>query len=306
MSTTPPASDDDAGSPQQRRSLIGLFLAFQIIGLIGSIALVLTTTLSRRASRSATWQNFFTSWIVSAISYSLLLFTSQAYNDTPPFGVCLAQAGLIYAMPSFTAATTFGLITQIWFTMQSLLKRRIASERYWVIALIIIPYCFLVAMATASWATGSADPASVGLIGSGMYCHIDAASGKLGKISGALVALILLPTVAIEISICVALRQHWKTFRRVRHSFSIMIRVMVFTLIGLLAVSIGALFVFSSNHGPAMNIVLAAMPFVSAVIFASQRDIISVWMFWRPSPSDQTLSETSTSTTNSTAALVKA
>jgi hypothetical protein len=80
----------------EHKLLIDIFLVLQVLGLIGSCALVLTTTLSSRSPRNATWQNFFTSWIISTVSYSLLLFSGQINQPEPTFGVCLAQAGLIY------------------------------------------------------------------------------------------------------------------------------------------------------------------------------------------------------------------
>jgi len=268
--------------------LINLFLALQMLGLIGSVALVLTTTLSSRAPRNATWQNFFTSWIISTVSYSLLLFGGQVNQPEPTFGVCLAQAGLIYGIPSLTAATTFGLIAQIWFNVQTLLAKKIKSERLWTIGLLILPYVILFAMVVASWAVGIHNPDLVEVIGSGMYCHIGP-SGALGKASAALVALTLIPTLALEIMICVALRRNWATFKRMKNSLSIIVRVMIFTMFGILAITLSAIFVFSESHGAALNIVFATMPVVAVVVFATQMDIIKVWMFWKKRPEGKTL-----------------
>ncbi|KAF7348664.1 hypothetical protein MVEN_01385000 [Mycena venus] len=199
----------EAGPPTTHHTvLINIFLTLQILGLVGSCALVLTTTLSHRAPRNATWQNFFTSWIISTVSYSLLLFSGQVNKPEPTFGVCLAQAGLIYGIPSLTAATTFGLIAQIWFSVQELLAKKIKNERMWTIGLLILPYMVLFGMVIASWAIGIRNTSLVQVIGSGMYCHIGP-SGTLGKVSAAMVALTLLPTLALEISICIALRRNW-------------------------------------------------------------------------------------------------
>jgi len=267
--------------------LINLFLALQMLGLIGSCALVLTTTLSRRATRNATWQNFFTSWIISTVSYALLLFGGQLgqtlAGKDPMFGVCLAQAGLVYGIPSLTAATTFGLIAQIWFSVQNLLARKVKHERLWTIGLLILPYVILFSMVIASWATGIHNPEVVTVIGSGMYCHIGS-SGTLGRVSALLVALTMIPTVALEIMICVSLRRNWETFKRMKHSLAIILRVVIFTIFGILAISLSGVFVFSSTHGAGLNIVFATMPVVAVVVFSTQKDILSVWMFWkRPS-----------------------
>jgi len=285
----PAFSSREAGPPTvHHKALIDVFLALQIIGLIGSCALVLTTTLSSRSPRNATWQNFFTSWIISTVSYSLLLFAGQANRQEPTFGVCLAQAGLIYGIPSLTAATTFGLIAQIWFNVQALLHHKIKNERLLTIGLLILPYVILFGMVIASWVVGIRDPALVTIIGSGMYCHIGP-SGTLGKVSAGLVALTLIPTLALEILICIALRRNWTTFKRMKNSLSITLRVMIFTLFGILAITLSGIFVFSESHGAALNIVFATMPVVAVIVFSTQTDIILVWMFWKKRPEGKTL-----------------
>ncbi|KAJ7669484.1 hypothetical protein DFH06DRAFT_1181310 [Mycena polygramma] len=282
-------SRDDAGSNPHHKALINIFLTLQMLGLIGSVALVLTTTLSSRASRNATWQNFFTSWIISTVSYSLLMWSGQLYIPEPSFGICLAQAGLIYGIPSLTAATTFGLIAQIWFSVQTLLAHKVKHERLFTIGLLILPYAILFSMVVASWVIGIRNPNVVEIIGSGMYCHLGP-SGTLGRVSAAVVVLLLLPTLALEISICIALRRNWGTFKRMKHSLSIIIRVMIFTMFGILAIALSAIFVFSENHGAALNIVFATMPVTAVVVFSTQRDIIGVWMFWKPKPKGETIS----------------
>ncbi|KAJ7636730.1 hypothetical protein FB45DRAFT_449330 [Roridomyces roridus] len=278
-----PRSGDAGTQSPDHDTLINVFVALQMIGLIGSVALVLTTTLSSRAPRTPTWQNFFTSWIISTISYSLLLFAGQLRSRDPPFGVCLAQAGLIYGTPSLAAATTFGLVVQIWFSTQSLTAKKIPHERIWTLAILVLPYLVLFSMVLASWVIGSNNPELVKLIGSGMYCHIGP-TGALGKVSATIVTILLLPTLVFEVLICVSLRRNWSTFRRMKNSLSIVLRVIIFSVIGVLAIVLSAIFVFSANedHGASVNIVLALIPVLAVIVFSSQRDIISVWMFWRP------------------------
>ncbi|KAJ7216731.1 hypothetical protein B0H12DRAFT_1154069 [Mycena haematopus] len=279
--------DADPSTPRHT-TLINIFLTLQILGLIGSCALVLTTTLSNRAPRNATWQNFFTSWIISTVSYSLLLFSGQANKREPTFGVCLAQAGLIYGIPSLTAATTFGLIAQIWFSVQTLLAKKVKNERLWTIGLLILPYAILFSMVLASWVVGIRNTELVQVIGSGMYCHLGPGrNGSLGKISAAVVAIMLIPTLALEISICIALRRNWGTFRSMRNSLSIILRVVIFTVFGMLAISLSGIFVFSDSHGAGLNIVFATMPVVAVIVFATQKDIFGVWMFWKPRPTEE-------------------
>ncbi|KAJ7093454.1 hypothetical protein B0H15DRAFT_158926 [Mycena belliarum] len=288
------APDPESGA---RMALISAFLTLQVLGLVGSCALVLTTTLAARAPRNATWQNFFTSWIVSTVSYSLLLFAGEVGRPDPEFGVCLAQAGLVYGIPSLTAATTFGLIAQIWFNVQALLGFKIAHERAMTLTLLILPYVLLFSMVIASWVIGIREPDLVGVIGSGMYCHIGP-TGILGKVSAGLVAMLLFPTLTLEVMICVALRRNWAALRRMKNSLSIIIRVMIFTVLGILAIGVSGVFVFSGSHGAGLNIVFSAMPVVAVVVFATQLDILSVWMFWKK-PAEKPLLAASSASSSS-------
>ncbi|KAJ7096155.1 hypothetical protein C8R44DRAFT_860183 [Mycena epipterygia] len=253
----------EVGSPTTNPKIpVDVFLALQMVGLVGSCALVLTTTLSSRAPRNATWQNFFTSWIISTASYSLLLLSGQANKQHPTFGVCLAQAGLIYGIPSLTAATTFGLIAPIWFNVQALLSRKVKNERVWTIGFLIFPYVVFFAMFTASWVVGTRHPELVVMIESGMYCHIVCA-GHLdidGKGLGGAGCFNANSDVGPRkyVMICMALRGNWTAFKRMEHSMSITLRIILFTMFGILAIALSAIFVFTETRASVgLNIVFA-------------------------------------------------
>jgi hypothetical protein len=75
------------------------FLALQMFGLCGGILLLITALLSSSVGRHATWFSFMFSWVISAGSYCLLLFSGHAYEPNPPHAICLTQAALVYAVP---------------------------------------------------------------------------------------------------------------------------------------------------------------------------------------------------------------
>lgn len=87
----------------QNRLLIHLYVGFNLFGLLGTAIMALTAIFSRSTPRHATWLNFAFSWIVSAVSYTLLFFSGQLEKPEPDFGVCLAQAALVYAAPPLYA-----------------------------------------------------------------------------------------------------------------------------------------------------------------------------------------------------------
>lgn len=72
------------------------FNALQLLGLIGSI-FVLVTALFSSVPRQATWYNFFISWTVFCASYLLLFFDGHAYDGDPELSLCIAQSSLTYA-----------------------------------------------------------------------------------------------------------------------------------------------------------------------------------------------------------------
>lgn len=86
-------------SKEQNVHIIRLFIAFQLIGLFGAFLMVLTVVCSPKlkARRHATWFNFMLSWMISATSYTLLFMAGQLEARIPEFGVCFAQAVLVYA-----------------------------------------------------------------------------------------------------------------------------------------------------------------------------------------------------------------
>lgn len=49
-----------------------VFLAFELLGGIGNIAMLITAIVSSRVNRHLTWINFCITWVIYALSYTLL------------------------------------------------------------------------------------------------------------------------------------------------------------------------------------------------------------------------------------------
>jgi hypothetical protein len=82
-----------------RRPLDVGFLALETFGWSGSLIILLTVIFSN-VRRHITWINFCMSWILSSLSYCLLLFARQDYGPEPNHILCLVQSPLIYAAPT--------------------------------------------------------------------------------------------------------------------------------------------------------------------------------------------------------------
>lgn len=79
--------------------LVYTFVGFQLFAAIGHVAMIATALFSKRVLRQPSWINFSFSWLVSALSYCILLFTGEIGAIVPTRGICLTQAALVTAMP---------------------------------------------------------------------------------------------------------------------------------------------------------------------------------------------------------------
>ncbi|KAJ3880239.1 hypothetical protein F5051DRAFT_170474 [Lentinula edodes] len=278
-------------SSQHDASLIILFFVLQLIGLVGSIFTIVIAHFSL-IRRHLTWYNFLASWIISSLSYSLLLFAGQIdlsgeKKSEVPFGLCVFQSSVIYASPPLSAATMLGMVAQIWFSVHLMLfKRPMIAQKLMTRIVLILPYMLFLGISTEALVFGLMYPDSVRVTGSGMYCNSGLAIP--GRISAGVVAVVLVPVVVIEILIIASLRKFWSVFKSPGTSpsintLSMIIRVLLFSIFGILALGLSLFFFFTIHHGAALNIVIAFIPIMAVFTFASQKDLLEVWMFrkWR-------------------------
>ncbi|KZT22579.1 hypothetical protein NEOLEDRAFT_643412 [Neolentinus lepideus HHB14362 ss-1] len=80
---------------------------------------------------------FMFPWIVSCISYTLLLFAGRQTGPAPSFCLCLTQAILIYAAPVLSAFAGMALILQLLCNVCTLLYddgRYLHIRTFWVLS----------------------------------------------------------------------------------------------------------------------------------------------------------------------------
>lgn len=78
--------------------MVYAFLALQISGACAFAFIILSACIFRGVKRHPMWFSFGISWIVFAISYSLMFLAGQQWVK-PMKALCIAQAGMIYAVP---------------------------------------------------------------------------------------------------------------------------------------------------------------------------------------------------------------
>ncbi|THU83332.1 hypothetical protein K435DRAFT_844084 [Dendrothele bispora CBS 962.96] len=262
---------------------LDIFLALQVIGLIGSVA-VLFTALFSSVSRQATWYNFFISWTVFCISYLLLFFAGQGHSREPPFALCLTQSSMTYAAPPFAASATLGMVIQLYFNIHTALSgTRIKRERVWNAIILVLPYVIFLGVLLESLILGLAlQEAHFSTIS---YCSLETVVP--GRLTAALVVFFLVPVLVLNVIIYRKLRKHSSALCTTRAFRSMFVRVTLFSLFGLISVVAGLLFFFivfiqDSDDGLAdLDIVLACIPNAAVFVFGTHKDLLQVWMFWK-------------------------
>ncbi|KAI0364465.1 hypothetical protein BV20DRAFT_1057184 [Pilatotrama ljubarskyi] len=273
-------------SQDQQHAELKVFLTFQFTGAVGLLAVLLTALFARKVYRHFTWLNFCITWLIYCISYTLLAFSGQQTRPEPPaYPLCLTQASLIYAAPVLVAMSTFSLVLQLWFTLSSALQPPPKGTRRDYMRngfLLLAPYIMWLGFIVAILVIGTQHPDKVERAGGLVYCTIK--TGTPGNVTAVFVAVILVVMVGLDVYIGTVLYKNWRALRGSdrpgKIPFSLIVRVAIFSLV--CVVGIGCAFVFLSNVSFfAGNTIIALMPVIAFLVFGTQRDILSVWLFWR-------------------------
>ncbi|KAJ7590562.1 hypothetical protein C8J56DRAFT_537142 [Mycena floridula] len=264
------------------------FFALEMAGLVGITVVLLTALLPSRVSRHPIWINFHITWMISCASYLLLI--GKPIHFVPTHSLCFAQAVLIYTVPILTATATIVLVINVMITLRSVLRSSadISHPKAVAALLVTMPYVAGGALAAIAIVTGLRDPAGVGRQEAGFYCNMK--NSLPGKVSSVSVAVIMLLGLILEVIVCIDLRKNWTNLGSNPSSKSMSVRVIAFSLVGLLSIIVSMVFFFKRNHGSGLNLILSIVPVAAALIFGTQRDIIQSWvagLFWmvgRPSP----------------------
>ncbi|KAF8656281.1 hypothetical protein AX16_002717 [Volvariella volvacea WC 439] len=276
---------------------------FEILGLVTLIPVILTAWFSRRVQRATTWFPFMASWIATTVAYSLLM--GQQIGPPPNPGVCLFQASLIYATPALTATTAVAFLCQVFFSIYSAVKHGKPSTVARSRLLFISPVVVFFVIAIYVLVMGAQNPGNVNRSPSGMYCHLS--DGKTTKISAVLVIIAMTVVTTFEVATAILLYRNWAAFRRLRPSehnvsLSVLIRVSIFTFLPFftLVISLLAFNRSRSEESQKLNLAIATLPLLAALVFGTQKDILCAW-FRRPfngpsrdSVSQQKLTESQT------------
>ncbi|KAJ3724155.1 hypothetical protein DFJ43DRAFT_1158005 [Lentinula guzmanii] len=276
------------------------FIALQLLGAFFFFLVAITAAFSSRVKRYATWYSFCASWVISGISYSLMLVVEayagaqglHRWHPNVEVGsvewkaekVCMTQAAFIYASPALTGFTSLAMCFHV------LLYVRVALEvpmgrvkAMTTTVLVVVPYVIWVIMFAVLFQLSQAQPNTVELDRSGYYCHL-ALPEPVAVCSG--IAIFASISVAIvETLMARAVHKYRDALPRTTHSITFTLRVLLFGFVDLFALIIGLLLLIPASRNLGVNFLLSLIPMLGIFIFGSQTDILHVWMFWkRPFP----------------------
>ncbi|KAJ6606165.1 hypothetical protein DFH09DRAFT_3373 [Mycena vulgaris] len=264
----------------------GPIIIFDAVAVVASVSLALTlapAVFAPNIHRSKTWYSMIVTMMIFPLLY-LLNAGSQFHGEhPPPIGLCILQAGFIYAGPPACTVAVLCFLADMTLGLRAVLFNGKRSQ-FVASALIIIPSIvfacvFFEAIALVDGNRGvHFDPAH-------MFCESNA-KGPQVKISAILTMITLVLTLCMEVWTIVMLYRNWSAVRSIRRTktdlqLSAMIRFGAFTLVVGFAAVMGAVTLPNNLIGGATwNIFLVTVPLLAALSFGTRRDIMSAYAFW--------------------------
>ncbi|THU93828.1 hypothetical protein K435DRAFT_182881 [Dendrothele bispora CBS 962.96] len=272
-------------------TLIEVYIFLQIFGLISVFLVFFTAVLSSRIRRTTTWYIFMVGWIMWCISF--LLLAGHQTGAPPGQGLCTFQAALVYAGPPGNACATLSILLQLHFSMKSTLEQKGDPPMWQTVMVNSGPPVLYVCIFLESLLYGILRPSQVEREAAGMYCHISAPYPSI--ISAVLVAILCICMIILEIITFSLLYRNWSVFRRLRAtsqggqvSITMIVRISIFSVLPMLALGLAIKSTLSdvsasspNTNNAGSNITTATLSGAAGLIFGTQKDLFSMWAFWR-------------------------
>lgn len=266
-----------AQSPTTVSPVVYAFITLQLIGGLGLLVVVLTALCNKKVRRLGTWYSFCISWILSALSYTLLVFAGQQYRE-PSKPLCMIQAAAIYAAPTLTSCTTLSLLIHVLLVLRFFRSyAKSEAETSTKVVMIVAPYTFWLVIFIGVILFSLANPKIVSMDPIKTYC-----------ISTDTVWYQMSFTVVLIISIIIVLLLMYLGFFIYKNAdvrmddtglFATAARMIIFGAICFLMLAIALAYSTQSEHQGAFDIILSTMPILALLTFGSQKDLLDTWTF---------------------------
>ncbi|KAF8896325.1 hypothetical protein BD779DRAFT_576134 [Infundibulicybe gibba] len=268
---------DAAAAPASREEII-LFNSLGILGiLLMAITLAPALFSPSHARRSKSWVGQIIAWII--YSGAFLMLCGRQHGPDPPFGICMFQAALIYAVPVLTAAASICFMFDFHFRLTSALFNVRLSMAKQVLPLVIPSVLFVYVFVEVSLLVQ--DPTVVQRQESLLYCHITTStSSTITVVLVMVMGAILFP---LQVWTTTVVLRNWATFKNNTmtdmDTLSLFIRFKIFTV----TLAAGLILFIVHKYTPVAfnwNLALPAPPLLVWLAFGTQMDLINTWLFW--------------------------
>ncbi|KAJ7147758.1 hypothetical protein C8R46DRAFT_1180117 [Mycena filopes] len=259
---------------------------FDTVAVVAHISLALTlapAVFSANVHRSKAWRSMITTMMIFPLLYLLNAGSQFDTREAPPIGLCILQAGFIYAGPPTCTVAVLCFLTDLTLNLRAMLSNSKRNPLF-SSSLIIIPSIIFASVFFEAIMLVNADR-GVHFDATHMFCESDN-KGPQVKISAILTLISLVLTLGMEVWTVVMLYRNWvavRSFRRTKTDIqlSVMIRFGVFSLVvGFAAVLGGVTLPNNLQGGAVWNVFLVTVPFFAALAFGTRRDIMSFYAFW--------------------------
>ncbi|KAF8067923.1 hypothetical protein FPV67DRAFT_1164802 [Lyophyllum atratum] len=267
------------------------FIALQIIGAALFILVAFSAFIAqiRGGRRHATFFSFCFAWVAFCISFSLLYFAGQQdARPTPEHGLCVVHSALVYAAPPLASSATISLVTHLLLNVLLALSSTSDKRRSsWTsAALIIVPWTIWVAVFIGVLLFGFHHPELVAVSPNGTFCVlVNTTLPKLTSVWATIASTVL---VGEEVVIAVLLYRNRDILSGLGHNKTMAIRVGIFSILGVGAIAVALVYTVTQKRGVQFDLLIAAIPPSTAIIFGSQMDILRVWLFWKKHENTET------------------
>ncbi|KAF8832097.1 hypothetical protein HHX47_DHR1001322 [Lentinula edodes] len=270
------------------------FITLHVLGEVGTILLLLTYFFSKNVHRHPTLVNFWITWLIYSVSYTLLLYDKQQYTN--PDTLCRVQAAMVDGSPSMVV--TAGLVAviqmiQIWkkvhrppnsiYKLTSTAKQK---SRVCLVLFLFVPYLVFLVFSIGSALVGKKDFLLTNPM-NGLYCSLDVDGFSRYSIP-AYCTVVMTCSLGFEVAISY---KYWRTrattaraFTLLRRDlpFSLIVRMLMFSVVSVMVISIGIIYM-SNWLVPWPYMMQATLPLFSVCVFGTQRDLLMAWACWHRS-----------------------
>ncbi|PPQ66227.1 hypothetical protein CVT24_000339 [Panaeolus cyanescens] len=232
---------DAAGYEPVRRAYVIAFDTVALLSIVCLFTILATAYFAPSIRRTGTWFAFLGSWLITSISYVLLI--RQQIGPPPDRGLCLFQAMLIYSNPVLSALTSLSFILELG-VMNPQWVRRDPSGLY----------CHLskpIALSVTS-----------------------------AIVIACMVFLLLLEAlVAFTYYRNWKITQEFKELNRSSVNFSVTVRFVAFNIGVFFALTFGFWSFVPKTlvNSARLDLALGSLPLIASIVFGSHKDFFRVW-----------------------------